>query len=163
MSDTKQFERKILSEVFKKMKRIQELFIKYKEMIMYLIFGVGTTGVNFIIYTLLESVIGVKNLTVANCIAWVGAVAFAYVTNKLWVFESKSWKVDVVWKELGKFLGARLASGVIEIGLFPILLKVGLSHAIFGVEGMVAKVLISVIVIILNYIFSKLVVFKKEK
>lgn len=145
------------------MKKIQELFIKYKEMIMYLIFGVGTTVVNWIIYTILQQGLGMKSLTVANIIAWIGAVAFAYVTNKLWVFESKSWKADVVWKELGKFIGARLASGVVEIGLFPILLKLGLNHAIFGVEGMVAKVLISVIVIILNYVFSKLVVFKKEK
>lgn len=145
------------------MKKLQELFAKYKEVIMYLIFGVGTTVVNWVIYTILIKVAGVPNLTLANIVAWIGAVAFAYVTNKLWVFESKSWNPNVVFKELGKFLGARIASGIVEIGLFPVLMWMGLNQAIFGVEGMVAKVLISVIVIIMNYVFSKLLVFKKAK
>ena len=82
------------------MKKIQELFMKYKEIIMYLIFGAGTTGVNWIIYTLLMVFGNVINMTIANIIAWAGAVAFAYITNKLWVFESKSWSPNVVLKEL---------------------------------------------------------------
>lgn len=144
------------------MNKIQELFGKYKEMIMYLIFGVGTTVVNWITYTIVAKTIGI-NLTIANCIAWVVAVAFAYVTNKIWVFESKSWAPSVLCKEIGLFLGARIFSGIFEIGLFPVLMFLGLNQAIFGVEGMVAKVLISVLVIILNYVFSKLLVFKKKK
>lgn len=144
------------------MKKIQELFEKYKEVIMYLIFGVGTTAVNYVIYTVLTETGVMTNLNIANVIAWVGAVAFAYITNKLWVFESKSWKLDLVLKELGMFLGARIFSGIFEIGLFPILMKVGFDYAIFGVEGMAAKVAISVLVIVLNYIFSKLLIFKKK-
>ena len=144
------------------MNKIQELLVKYKEMIMYLIFGVGTTVVNWITYTIVAKTI-CSNLTIANCIAWVVAVAFAYVTNKIWVFESKSWAPSVLCKEIGLFLGARIFSGIFEIGLFPVLMFLGLNQAIFGVEGMVAKVLISVLVIILNYVFSKLLVFKEKK
>ena len=59
------------------------------------------------------------------------------------------------------FLGARIFSGIFEIGLFPVLLWMGLNQAIFGIEGMVAKVVISVLVIVLNYVFSKLLIFKK--
>lgn len=145
------------------MKKIQELFVKYKEIIMYLIFGVGTTVVNWGIYTVIVMLGKEVNLTIANIIAWVGAVAFAYITNKLWVFESKSWSLEVVWKELGMFLGARIFSGIFEIGLFPVLVWLGMNQAIFGVEGMLAKVVISVLVIVLNYIFSKLIVFKKKE
>lgn len=147
------------------MEKIQELFEKYKEMIMYLIFGVGTTAVNWITYTIVTKILNV-NLTIANCIAWVAAVAFAYVTNKIWVFDSKSWAPKVIVKEIGLFLGARIFSGVFEIGLFPVLMFLGMNQAIFGVEGMLAKVLISVLVIVLNYVFSKLLVFRdknKEK
>lgn len=145
------------------MKKIQELFIKYKEIIMYLIFGVGTTAVNWIIYTVIVVLGREVNLTIANIIAWVGAVAFAYITNKLWVFESKSWNPKIVWKELGMFLSARIFSGIFEIGLFPVLVWMGMNQAIFGVEGMLAKIVIGVLVIVLNYIFSKLLVFRKKE
>lgn len=145
------------------MKKIQELFVKYKEIIMYLIFGVGTTVVNWGIYTVIVMLGKEVNLTIANIIAWVGAVAFAYITNKLWVFESKSWSLEIVWKELGMFLGARIFSGIFEIGLFPVLVWLGMNQAIFSVEGMLAKVVISVLVIVLNYIFSKLLVFRNKE
>lgn len=145
------------------MNQLKELFEKYKEMIMYLVFGVGTTAINWITYTLLIEVCGMKQLTIANIIAWIVAVVFAYITNKLWVFESKSWKLDVVVKEAGMFLGARIFSGIFEIGLFPLLMYLGLNQSLFGVEGMVAKVLISVLVIVLNYVFSKLLVFRNKE
>lgn len=145
------------------MKKIQELFIKYKEIIMYLIFGVGTTAVNWIIYTVIVVSGREVNLTVANIIAWGGAVAFAYITNKLWVFESKSWNPKIVWKELGMFLSARIFSGIFEIGLFPVLVWMGMNQSIFGVEGMLAKIVIGVLVIVLNYIFSKLLIFRKKE
>lgn len=145
------------------MSQLKELFEKYKEMIMYLVFGVGTTAVNWITYTLLIEVCGMKRLTIANIIAWIVAVVFAYITNKLWVFESKSWKLDVVVKEAGAFLGARIFSGIFEMGLFPLLMYLGFNQSLFGVEGMVAKVLIGVVVIVLNYIFSKLLVFRNKE
>ena len=121
------------------MKKIKRLLLKYKEVIMYLIFGVATTLVNWVVYSLLMKTSAV-NMTISNAIAWFTAVVFAYITNKLFVFESKSWNVAEVWKEVVKFFGAR----------------------IFGVEGFVAKILVSVIVVILNYVFSKIFVFNKK-
>ena len=144
------------------MQRIKDLFIKYKEVIMYLIFGVATTLVNWIVYSLLMKM-SVINMTVSNAIAWFAAVVFAYITNKIFVFESKSWNPAEVWKEVVKFFGARIATGVIEIGGLPLLYYIGVKQSIFGVEGFLAKILVSVIVVILNYVFSKIFVFSTKK
>lgn len=144
------------------MQRIKDLFIKYKEVIMYLIFGVATTLVNWIVYSLLMKT-SVINMTVSNAIAWFTAVVFAYITNKIFVFESKSWNPAEVWKEVVKFFGARIATGVIEIGGLPLLYYIGVKQSIFGVEGFLAKILVSVIVVILNYVFSKIFVFSTKK
>lgn len=141
---------------------IKKLFQKYREIIMYLIFGVSTTLVNWIVYTLLVSLAG-ADVTLANGIAWFAAVVFAYITNKLFVFESKSWKISVLVHEIISFFGARVASGVFEIFLPALLMKIGLDQSIFGIEGFAAKLVVSVLVIVLNYIFSKLFVFKNKK
>ena len=139
------------------MKKIKRLLLKYKEVIMYLIFGVATTLVNWVVYSLLMKTSAV-NMTISNAIAWFTAVVFAYITNKLFVFESKSWNVAEVWKEVVKFFGARIA----EIGGLPLLYYIGVKQSLFGVEGFVAKILVSVIVVILNYVFSKIFVFNKK-
>ena len=143
------------------MKRIKELLLKYKEVIMYLIFGVATTLVNWIVYSLLMKT-SVVNMTVSNTIAWFTAVVFAYITNKLFVFESRSWNLAEVWKEVVKFFGAGIATGVIEIGGLPLLYYIGVKQSLFGVEGFLAKILVSVIVVVLNYVFSKIFVFSKK-
>lgn len=148
---------------------IKRMFIKYKEVIMYLIFGVLTTIVSWGSYAVFEmvfekAIVDVNVLVaVSNVLSWVAAVLFAYVTNKLFVFESKSFKPTTVFKELGLFVGSRLISGVVEWVGVPLLVWIGLNQTIFGVEGMFAKVLVSVIVVIINYILSKLIVFRKEK
>ena len=139
------------------MKKIKRLLLKYKEVIMYLIFGVATTLVNWVVYSLLMKTSAV-NMTISNAIAWFTAVVFAYITNKLFVFESKSWNVA----EVVKFFGARIATGVVEIGGLPLLYYIGVKQSLFGVEGFVAKILVSVIVVILNYVFSKIFVFNKK-
>lgn len=147
----------------------KRMFIKYKEIIMYLIFGVLTTVVSWGSYAIFErvfkdAIVDTNVLVaVANVLSWVVAVLFAYVTNKLFVFESKSFKPTTLFKELGLFVGSRLASGAVEWVGVPFLVWVGLNQTVFGIEGMVAKVLVSIIVVILNYILSKLIVFKKEK
>lgn len=136
---------------------------------MYLIFGVLTTVVSWGSYALFEILLGVfiKDAivlsSVANVLSWIVAVLFAFVTNKLWVFESKSWKGCVLVKELGSFVGSRLLTGVLEWFGVPLLMFIGLDQAILGIEGMLAKILISIIVVILNYILSKLLVFRKKK
>lgn len=151
------------------MAKIKELFLKYKEIIMYLIFGVLTTFVSWGSYALFEMLLGVfisdaiVLSSVANVLSWIMAVLFAFVTNKLWVFESKSWKGSILLKELGSFVGSRLLTGVLEWFGVPLLMLIGLDQPILGIEGMLAKILISVIVVILNYILSKLLVFKNKK
>ena len=90
-------------------------------------------------------------------------VLFAFVTNKLWVFDSKSWKGDIVIKELGSFIAARLATGCIEWFGVPLLMKLGMDQELFGTKGMLAKIIASVLVVILNYFFSKLLIFKKKE
>jgi len=150
---------------------MKKLFVKYKEIIMYLIFGVATTVVSWVSYAVFTKLIPtvtflgitVENTTTANVLSWICAVLFAFVTNKIWVFDSKSWRVSVAIKELGLFVVSRLISGVIEIGGVPLLIWLGIDQTIFNIEGMVAKVLISVIVVILNYVFSKLFIFKNKK
>lgn len=135
---------------------------KTKEIVSYLIFGVLTTLVNFLVYAGLQKITPLS-LFVINIIAWLVSVVFAYVTNKLFVFDSKSWEISVLTKEVTLFFGARILSGIFEIVGFPILYGVGIDQPLFGVEGFLAKALISVGVIILNYIFSKLLIFRKAK
>ncbi|MBQ6830319.1 MAG: GtrA family protein [Clostridia bacterium] len=144
------------------MDKLKQLWGKYKEVLLYLIFGVATTAVNFVIYSLLVKLLHC-NMTLSNTVAWLGAVIFAFVTNKLFVFESKRFDLAVLAKEILSFFGARILSGVIEIVLPEQLVNLGLDATIFGIDGLVAKALVSVIVIVLNYVFSKLFIFKKKK
>ncbi len=142
------------------MKRIKELFIKYRELIMYVIIGGCTTLVNWIVYAVLTA-LGV-GMTVSNGAAWAGAVIFAFFANKLLVFESRSFVSATVIREAVKFVSSRVLTGLIEIFLPALLFKAGLDMDIFGIEGAAAKLTVSVIVIVLNYLFGKLVVFTKR-
>lgn len=150
------------------MNKIKKLIIKYKELITYFIFGVLTTLVNWAVYTALVFALpdsiqeGVK-ITVSNAVAWVAGVIFAFITNKIWVFESKSFEMNICIKEFISFAAARTVTGVIEIFGVPLLVKIGLNQRIFGVDGALAKVIVSVVVVALNYVFSKLIVFKNKK
>ena len=92
----------------------------------------------------------------ANTIAWVAGVIFAFITNKLWVFESKSWKPAVALKEFVSFTGARIFSFVIETLMMFVFVS------IMSLDEMLSKLIVGVVVIILNYIFSKLFIFKKK-
>lgn len=127
---------------------------KYKAIISYGIFGVLTTIVNIVIYNLCYYQIGIGN-TVSNVIAWILAVAFAYFTNKVWVFESKSWAWEVLKREVSTFVSCRLATGIMDIVIMFICVD------IIGWHAMLMKLVSNVLVIILNYIFGKLIIFKK--
>ena len=164
------------------MEKIKSLFAKYKEIIMYIIFGVLTTLVNWVVYTVLIKIFGgatesqeilfnlfgrsitmkVFYIFIANFVAWVAGVVFAFVTNKIWVFESKSWRFGLVMKELWLFILARLITGVLEWFGVPLLWAIGMDQDLFGIDGFLAKIVVSIIVVILNYVFSKLIIFKKK-
>lgn len=133
---------------------IKSLLKKYKEVIMYLIFGVLTTLVNIVSFYIMDK-LNVP-LYVNNTIAWILSVSFAFVTNKLFVFESKSMNMKVVVKEGLSFFGFRLLSYFVDMLCIFILVDV------FSVGKMISKVIGNIIVIIINYIFSKLFIFKKE-
>lgn len=138
---------------------MMELYKKYREMISYAFWGAATTGVSWISYTLFAGYIDMS-IAVANVLSWICAILFAFVVNKMWVFQSKKWCASVLVREFCLFISARLATGVIEIVMVPLLVNVGLNQSIFGVKGALSKILVSVVVILLNYVFSKFFVFK---
>ena len=136
------------------MEKLKALMVRYRDVIVYLVFGVLTTAVNYIVYLPCYNVLGLSG-SVSNAIAWVGAVAFAYLTNKPFVFRSHDWSAKTVIPELMKFVGCRVGSGVLETAI------IFLTVDWLGWNGNVMKLLTSVLVVVLNYIGSKLLVFKK--
>ena len=149
------------------MKTITTIFIKYKEIITYIIFGVLTTVVNFFAFWFFTKIFGENLYLVNNAIAWVVGVVFAYVTNKLFVFESKSWNLKLITKEITGFLGARIFSFLIEEGgMFLFISGLGLGEKSlelldFTITGQfIVKILLAIIVVVLNYVFSKFFIFK---
>lgn len=135
--------------------KIKELIKKYKFIILYGIFGVLTTVINIGVYGLLYSVLDVSNV-ISNIIAWIASVLFAFITNKIWVFESKSFDVKLIIKELGSFTACRIATGVLDLGI----MFVGVD--LLKGPAIILKIVSNIIVIILNYIMSKIFVFKKK-
>lgn len=134
--------------------KIRKLIIKYWDVLSYLFFGVLTTVVNYLVYLPCYNLAGMS-AAVSNVIAWVVAVAFAYLTNKPFVFRSHDWSPATVIPELAKFVGCRLASGGAET------LILFLTVDVMGWNGNVWKLLVSVLVVIGNYFGSKLLVFRK--
>ena len=135
--------------------KLKDFLKKHKAIILYLIFGGLTTLINIGVYWLCERVFGLSTAP-SNIIAWVAAVLFAFVTNKIYVFESKNKDIKLVLKELGNFIFYRLISGGIDMGIM--LVGVDLMH----IDSMIVKVFSNVIVVILNYIASKYIIFRKK-
>ena len=149
-----------------------EKLLQY-EIVSYLVFGVLTTVVNFVVYGLSNLLAGENYETkvlfsvgtfeflwiyVSQAFAWVAAVIFAYITNKLFVFESTSWKAQVVIKEVVSFFSARILSFILFEELLFILLA-----GVLSINGWIAKIIISVLVIVFNFVASKLVIFRNKK
>ena len=137
------------------MNKIMELVKKHWDIVTYLVFGVLTTVVNYAVYLPCYNLLGLS-ATISNIIAWVAEVAFAYLTNKPWVFKSHDWSMKVVLPELSKFVACRVGSGVLETGMIFVFVD------LMGINGNVFKLITSVLVVILNYIGSKLLVFKNK-
>ncbi len=136
------------------------------EFLIYLLFGVLTTAVNYVVFGIFLHILGDGSALLANAIAFVAAVTFAFLTNKPFVFKSKSWAWQVVSKELATFLGARITTFLLEeAGLF---LCQDILHmdkiAVLGINGLlIAKLMLAVVVVLVNYILSKFIVFRGKK
>lgn len=135
--------------------QFRSLWEKYRSILIYLIFGVLTTAVNYLVYIPCLNLLGLK-ASVSNVIAWCVAVLFAFLTNKPFVFESKDWSAKTVVPEFTKFVGTRVASCLME----TVILMVAVD--MLGWNGVIWKLVTSVIVVILNYIGSKLLVFRRK-
>lgn len=137
---------------------IKNMYIKYKEIINYLIFGVLTTVVSLATYYLLVfTILNPDNpieLQIANIISWITCVTFAYVTNRKYVFDSKE---KNILKEMIKFYSARLLVLPIDMGFMYIFVSK------LHYNDKIIKIIVQIIIIITNYILSKLLVFKENK
>ena len=138
------------------MTRLKEFYCKYKELILYVFFGGLTTLVNWGSYWLLADLSHVPYLW-ATVIAQILSILFAYVTNRKWVFESKAKGFGPVFWEMVRFFGCRAVSFVLDLGCMRV--GVGTLH----INDKVMKLLSNVIVIIANYVFSKVFVVRKPK
>ena len=135
--------------------KLRSLIEKYWDILTYLVFGVLTTVVNYAVYLPVYNFCGIS-AAVSNIIAWVVAVIFAFLTNKPFVFHSHDWSAKIVVPELTKFVSCRIASGVLEtVILF-------LAVDCMAWNGNLWKLLTQVLVIIINYVGSKLLVFRNK-
>lgn len=150
------------------MNKILMYIKKQSEIISYLFWGVCTTVVSWGSYTLLMfclddfQILAVMAVLISNIFSWVCAVIFSFVTNKIFVFKSKSWKKDIFIQEAVKFVTTRFVTGVLEIILVPVLVFLGLDQKVLGIDGMLSKIVVSILVVVLNYICSKIFIFKSE-
>lgn len=137
------------------MMKFKDIYEKYKDVILYLFFGGCTTLVNIVAYWTCAYPMSV-GVMLSTVIAWIIAVLFAYITNRKWVFHSGAKSTNDVVKEIISFFGCRLATGVFDwLSMFVFVTKMGWNDVLM-------KVIANVIVIILNYVASKFLIFKKK-
>ena len=136
--------------------KLWALVRKHYDVLVYLIFGALTTAVNYLVYLPCYNLLHLS-AALSNGIAWCFAVAFAYLTNKPFVFKSHDWSRNTVVPELIKFVGCRVGSGAAETFILFIFVD------LLTFNGNIWKLITSVLVVILNYFASKFLVFNKEK
>lgn len=135
--------------------KIIDLVEKHRDIVSYLFFGVLTTVVNYAVYLPCYNLLSLSAVA-SNMISWIVAVVFAYLTNKPFVFKSHDWSLKTVGSELMKFLSCRIASGVMETAILFVAVDV------FQWNGNVWKLITNVLVVVINYLASKLVVFARR-
>lgn len=145
---------------------MKNLLFRYKEQILYLVFGVLTTLVNYIVYFLCTAGLHI-GWSPAKVAAWIAAVAFAYITNKLWVFENRDTGLKALVREIGLFIGARLLSLGFDWCAMYVCMEwahMGDFH-LWGLPAgeFIALTISQVIVVIMNYFFSKWLIFRKKE
>ena len=134
---------------------LSNLYKKNKEIINYLIFGGLTTLVSILTYALFAKIFLI-NYLISNVLSWIIAVMFAFITNKLYVFESKSKDKKIVFKEITNFFFFRIVSLIIEMIIMYVFVD------LLSIDDLITKIIAQIIVILSNYIFSKVFVFKKK-
>jgi putative flippase GtrA len=138
------------------MAKVKSLYAKHTEIILYLIFGIITTIINLATYFFLARVVLIDEV-ISNCIAWVVSVTFAFVTNKIYVFKSKTRVRKEVLREMTSFFSFRIISGFLDISVFAFCVKV------MFLDDAIVKIAIQIFVTIFNYVASKLIIFRKAK
>lgn len=135
---------------------IQTLWKKFvnRESISYIIFGVLTTAVDWVVYTVLWS--NHVDYRVSTIASWAAAVIFAFVTNKFWVFRSYEMRPAYLWKEFAAFVSCRAATGLFTLVGMMVMVQGMHLHELIG------KVFVSAASLVLNYVFSKLFIFKNK-
>lgn len=128
---------------------------RFKEIILYLIFGVLTTAVNIVVYFICSRFLHLEVLS-SNIIAWLLSVLFAYFTNRKFVFKSKAEEISTILKECINFFLGRLGTGILDTVIMFV------SVDLLAFNDVVMKVLSNIIVIVLNYLISKLLVFRMK-
>ena len=136
-------------------RRLWSILNNHRQILLYLVFGGLTTAVNYVVYFPLFYWVQLS-AALSNIIAWVAAVIFAFITNKPFVFKSNNWSAAVLLPELGKFISCRVFSGLLET------VMLGITVDYLGWHGLSMKLIISVIVIVVNYVASKLFVFRNN-
>ena len=135
---------------------LSELLQRYKSQLLYLFFGGCTTLVNVVVYGLCAHAAGLST-TLSTVIAWVVSVLFAYLTNRTWVFESRAGAAPDILREMGYFFLCRLATGALDLAIMYVCVDR------LGLPDMPVKLLSNVVVIVLNYVASKLFIFAKKE
>lgn len=137
---------------------MKQLYHKHREFILYAAFGVGTVAVDVGVYILLVEAVGIMT---ASFWGWLGSVLFAFITNKYFVFCTGREGKAAFFRELGEFTLGRLLSMLIEVWGVDALVQRGFDRPLLGVTGGRAKVLITLVVILVNYLLSKFLVFRE--
>ena len=134
---------------------MKQLYNKYREVILYIFFGGCTTLVNIVVYYLCAHPLNMLT-TMSTIISWILSVTFAYVTNKIWVFESNVDNKHDLLKEMVSFYGCRLSTGILDLIIMIVFVD------ILMFNDLIIKILSNILVIVLNYVASKLYIFKKK-
>lgn len=137
------------------MKSIINVLYHYKDLITYTFFGVCTTAINIAVYNIFYREVQISNI-LSTIIAWFVAVIFAFITNKLFVFNSKSFEKNKLKHELMAFFLCRLLTGILDVGIMLVAVDCMKGNGVFW------KTVSNIIVIILNYVASKIIIFKNK-
>lgn len=145
------------------MKKLRELYLRYQEVIVYLFFGGLATLLNFILAFVFIKSMGMST-AVGNILDNIVCIIFAYTTNHIWVFHSDN-KGLAVWREFGYFVLCRLGTMLMDEAIMIVGIDhIGKSipHAYETAWFLLVKLIAQILVVVLNYIFSKLIIFKKR-